>query len=97
MRWEENENLVTGPGKLVQANRLELYRLKNTLNNNIKNLREGKRKQSGIFLVLTGLFYKTLEKEYSTLVKRYLVRVLEGIESLHEHDCPYLRGALKIY
>ena len=63
----------------------------------ISNLKIGKRKEPGIFLILTGLLYRTLEKEYSTLAKRYLVKVLEGIEKLYENECPYLRGALKLY
>ena len=63
----------------------------------IKSLEPGKRKQPGILLVLTGILYRSLEKEYSTLTKRYLVNVLEGMEVHFGPECPYLRGGLRIF
>ena len=97
LKWEEGENLIIGSGKIVEQNRMSLYRWKGMLSECIKSIQPGKRKQPGILLIVAGLFYRQLEKEYCPLAKRYLVKVLEGMEIHYNPDCPYLRGGLMIF
>ena len=97
MKWQEDDNLLVGKGQLVQQNLAMVEKWRDSLAGCLRGIAAGERKQKGIFLVLTGLLFRQLEKDYRPLAKRYLVKVLENMELHYGSDCPYLRGALRVY